>query len=137
MVDMVRSPKDAADAGPIGIGMLHDRYPAGLSISLDHIDLDKLGLDSDCKVGDMLSGAILAKVTFVCKRDGKNGEEFRADKAAAPGSAAVADRNAECTPAATATANAAQALVRAEHRRFSRVLSHAHQYPQADTPPNA
>jgi hypothetical protein len=68
MVDMSRTPKDRLETEPVTIGMLHDRYPAGLCISLDHIDLDKLGLDRDCEPGNMLQGRFLGKVTSVSQR---------------------------------------------------------------------
>jgi hypothetical protein len=80
MVDMARTPKDLADdmAGmPLSIGMVHDRYPCGLSISLDHHDLEKLDLEDEPEVGDMLHGYFFAKVTSVSKRDGNSGAETR------------------------------------------------------------
>ncbi len=82
MIDMARTPKDMISDGSgaiMGIGMLHDRYPCGLSISMDHIDLEKLGLDDNCDVGDILQGSILAKVTSVSRRDTPRGPECRVE----------------------------------------------------------
>ena len=78
MVDMARTPKDVADdmAGmPVPVGMLHDRYPCGLSISLDHHDLEKLDLDEECEIGDMLHLFCFGKVTGVSKHQGMNGDD--------------------------------------------------------------
>src|ERR1700734_2803073 len=40
-------------------------YPYGLSISLTQVELDKLGLSSDVKVGEMLHIHAMSKVTSV------------------------------------------------------------------------
>lgn len=42
-------------------------YPFGLSISLGEDELDKLGLDQSCEVGDMIDLRAFAEVTSVSK----------------------------------------------------------------------
>ena len=77
MRDMARTPKDMISDGSgaiMGLGMLHDRYPCGLSISLTDAELEKLDLDGECEVGDMIHLFAFAKVTSVSKRDAAGGE---------------------------------------------------------------
>lgn len=52
-----------------------NKYPYGLCISLDNDSLEKLGLDCDCEVGDLLHGAFMAEVTSVSKHDSVNRDE--------------------------------------------------------------
>lgn len=47
-------------------------YPYGLCISLCDDELEKLGLDDNVNVGDMLHMHCLAEVTSVSKRDDSN-----------------------------------------------------------------
>ena len=54
-------------------------YPWGLKICLTHNELDKLGLDADCSIGDLIDMRCMAEVTSVSKSDGANGEECRVE----------------------------------------------------------
>lgn len=71
MVDMSRTPAEKVEAaienapGPASI----PDYPYGLSICLTQDELEKLGLDDDVEVGDMLHIHAMAKVTSVSKTD--------------------------------------------------------------------
>lgn len=47
------------------------RYPYGMRICLTQAELDKLKLDSDCNVGDMIDLRAFAEVTSISK-DGDN-----------------------------------------------------------------
>jgi hypothetical protein len=77
LIDMRRTPEDKAEsvlesmpmAGPINV----DDYPPGLSISLTEDELEKLDLDDDVDVGDMIDLRAFAKVTSVSKHE-RNGK---------------------------------------------------------------
>ena len=55
------------------------RYPYGLRISLTHKELEKLGLDADCNVGDMIDIRCFATVTSVSKNESEHGAECRVE----------------------------------------------------------
>lgn len=64
MVDMARKPEKTEDmASPVMIEQ--SIYPYGLSISLTQDELEKLDLQPDCQVGDMIHIAAMAKVTSI------------------------------------------------------------------------
>lgn len=69
MVDMARTPVDvkkeikAMSSPPISPDATAPVYPYGLCLTLTQDELDKLGLDGDCGVGDMIHLAAMAKVT--------------------------------------------------------------------------
>ncbi len=44
-------------------------YPHGLSISFDHDTLDKLDMEDDMDVGDMIHFSAMARVTHVSKSE--------------------------------------------------------------------
>lgn len=50
------------------------RYPCGLRICLTHDELEKLGLDDSCDIGDMIDIRAFAEVTSVSKTE-LNGEK--------------------------------------------------------------
>ena len=52
-------------------------YPYGLCISLENEQLEKLGIDSDCDVGDMIHFCAMGKVTSKSERE-KEGVSHRA-----------------------------------------------------------
>jgi hypothetical protein len=54
-------------------------YPYGLSICLCNDELEKLGLDASCEVGDMITMECLAKVTSVSKNDTTEGTKTRVE----------------------------------------------------------
>lgn len=67
MVSMERTPQEKAKdwAGP---SLLSDNdYPSGLCICLTDAELDKLDLDPDADVGDMLHITAMGRVTSVSK----------------------------------------------------------------------
>lgn len=77
MVDMEKTPEQMMkDASPFSIGS-QSKYPYGLSICLGHEELEKLGLDTDCEVGDFIHLFCLAKVTSVSTSDTGEGEKCR------------------------------------------------------------
>lgn len=51
--------------------------PYGLCICLTEVELDKLNLDDDCEVGDLVHLFAMAKVTSVSKTDTGNGAKCR------------------------------------------------------------
>ncbi len=76
MKDMAVSLSKRNEGALVGIGAINTPiYPYGLQISLTNDELEKLGLDSDCGVGDMLHMHCLAKVTSVSKRETEGGED--------------------------------------------------------------
>ena len=46
------------------------RFPYGLKICLTHKELEKLGLDADCDIGDVIDLRAFAVVTSVSKGEG-------------------------------------------------------------------
>jgi hypothetical protein len=50
-------------------------YPYGMRICLTHVEMAKLGLDPDCKVGDVLDCAARAVVTNVNHSQSEDGSE--------------------------------------------------------------
>jgi len=52
-------------------------YPYGLRICLTSRELDKLGLEDDCEIGDMLDLRCFARVTSISKTDGPAGPGCR------------------------------------------------------------
>lgn len=66
MRDMERSPEEKFAAIP---SPAQNDYPYGLCISLTEQELEKLDLEPDCEVGDMIHGFFMAKVTSVSKND--------------------------------------------------------------------
>ncbi len=65
MVDMVLSSEEQEEM----MSPSPPRYPYGLCISLCEDELEKLNLDGECNVGDMLHMHCLAEVTSVSMRD--------------------------------------------------------------------
>jgi hypothetical protein len=51
------------------------RYPYGLCLNLESEQLDKLGIDGDCDVGDLIHLCAMAEVTDISKRKMENGDE--------------------------------------------------------------
>lgn len=77
MIDMKKDAKEMMrDTMPFGMGS-QSEYPYGLSICLGNDELEKLGLDNECEVGDMIHLFALAKVTSLSKNDTGDGEKTR------------------------------------------------------------
>lgn len=77
--DMRRTDEEKLEtAQPAAIGN-QPEYPYGLSICLTESELEKLGLEADCEVGDLLHLFALAKVTSVSKTDTGNGSKCRVE----------------------------------------------------------
>lgn len=52
-------------------------FPYGLRISLTENELEKLGLEADCDVGDMIDIRCFGTVTSVSLNDGEGGKSCR------------------------------------------------------------
>lgn len=71
MADMKKSPAEKAEEiadmkSYPGIENIAD-YPYGLTLTLGEDELEKLGLDQDCDVGDMIDVRAFAEVTSISK----------------------------------------------------------------------
>lgn len=76
MISMARTPAEIAeDSEPCPAPI----YPYGLNISLCEEELEKLGLDDDCEVGDMLHMHCMLRVTAVRKQDTEAGKSVRVE----------------------------------------------------------
>ena len=83
MVSMLRTPDEKAeerirDSYPPPISAMPD-VPYGLCISLTQVELEKLDLEEDMDVGDMIHLFAMAKVTSVSKRDTADGCDCRVE----------------------------------------------------------
>ena len=75
LVDMELTDDEKLDASmPIPMPTKPD-YPFGLRICLTNPELEKLGLDADCDVGDVIDLRAFAEVTCVSK----NGDDCRVE----------------------------------------------------------
>lgn len=77
MKDMALSPEEMIERAMPTVLANEPRYPYSLSLCLGNDELEKLGLDSDCEVGDHLHLQAIAKVTSVSKNDTGDGEKCR------------------------------------------------------------
>lgn len=77
MVDMARDTEQMQEAmSPMAMPEVN-KYPYGLCISLTHDELEKLDLDDECEVGDILHMVAMARVTSVSKNETTNGQNCR------------------------------------------------------------
>ena len=76
MVDMARS---SDELNSTNVDIPKNIYPYGLCICLTQDELDKLDLDPNCEVGDMIHLNALAKVTSVSKRETEDGNDCRVE----------------------------------------------------------
>ncbi len=77
LIDMARTAKEMTESAfPI---MNTPLYNYGLTLCFDHETLEKLHLDDDVEVGDMLDIRAMAKVTSVSKNDTGDGEKCRVE----------------------------------------------------------
>lgn len=68
MVDMAKTPEELKENKQTSIAPTtvdQSIYPYGLCISLTHEELEKLNLEPDCQVGDMIHIMAMAKVTSI------------------------------------------------------------------------
>ena len=72
MIDLSRSDEEKEDIGQFNYEA--PDYPPGLSICLTQDELEKLDLEDDCEVGDMIHMHCIARVTSVSKNE-INGEQ--------------------------------------------------------------
>lgn len=83
LVDMAITPKerekDSPMAYPSTIESYQPTYPWGLSISLGDDQLEKLGLEADCEVGDLLDMRAMARVTSVSQNETTGGKCCRVE----------------------------------------------------------
>lgn len=82
MTDMAKTPEEVKEetagmSAPMVSPANINRYPYGLCISLTEEELDKLGLEPTCEVGDMLHLHALAKVTSVSQNETEAGTRCR------------------------------------------------------------
>lgn len=79
MVDMELSEEERYDA-VLPIAMPDKpQYPCGLRICLTHNELEKLGLEADCAIGDVIDLRAFAVVTSVSSSDGDFGPSCRVE----------------------------------------------------------
>lgn len=74
MVDMARTPEEKEEAAELSVATMPSAdsmptYPYGLCLSLGPDEMEKLDLDGDCQVGDLLHFTAMAKVTSVSMSD--------------------------------------------------------------------
>ena len=78
MKDMARSVEEEMTMGvPYALGGMISKYPCGLQITLCDPELEKLGLDDNCEVGDLIHLFTMAEVTGINKDDNGDGEKVR------------------------------------------------------------
>jgi hypothetical protein len=71
LVDMELDDEDKLDAcTPLPMPD-RPKYPYGLRICLTHNELEKLGLEADCDIGDIIDLRAFAVVTSVSKGEGE------------------------------------------------------------------
>lgn len=79
-VDMARTAKEMTEStSPIGSFMNSPLYDYGLTLCFSNETLEKLHLNDDVEVGDMLDIRAMAKVTSVSKNDTGDGEKCRVE----------------------------------------------------------
>lgn len=73
MKDMARTTEEKVEAMMPTVPADMPDYPYGLCISLTEAELEKLGLDDECEVGDMIHLFAMAQVTSVSKTQNDGG----------------------------------------------------------------
>lgn len=81
LVDMAQSPEEAKEDMPCPVmpDISTPRYPYGLALCLTDKELDKLGLDASCDVGDTIRFNAEAKVTSVSCNETDSGKHCRVE----------------------------------------------------------
>lgn len=79
MVDMALGPEEKGKDYPMAMPMDsgQPKYPYGLSISLTDEELEKLDLEPDCEVGELIHLTAMAKVTSVSQNETTDGKRCR------------------------------------------------------------
>lgn len=78
MKDMARGKEAEMSMGmPFALGEMISQYPCGLQITLCDPELEKLGLDEECEVGDLIHLFSMGEVTGINKSDMGDGEKCR------------------------------------------------------------
>ena len=78
MIDMAKSEKEMKKEYALNTPCTDESiYPYGLSISLSNDELDKLDMDTNCQVGDLIHMTSMAKVTSISKSETSGGENCR------------------------------------------------------------
>lgn len=81
LVDMAMTPKKRESNAPSVLPAESSQpiYPWGLSISLQDEQLEKLDLEADCEVGDLIDLRARARVTSVSQNETTNGKCCRVE----------------------------------------------------------
>jgi len=79
MVDMEMDDEDSLDAIMPYSMADKPRYPYGLQICLCEKELDKLGLEPDCQIGDVIDLRCFAVVTSVSMNSSESGDHCRVE----------------------------------------------------------
>lgn len=74
-VDMAMDPEETKEVSPMPDMGAQPIYPWGLSIRLTQDELEKLDMEDECEVGDLVCFKSLAKVTSVTKNDTTEGSK--------------------------------------------------------------
>lgn len=80
MIDMVRSDEEKLASRMEGMfSPMIDTpdVPPGLCLCLTEAELEKLDLEDECEIGDLLHATIMAKVTSISKNDNSAGCKVR------------------------------------------------------------
>lgn len=77
-IDMSMTPAERAEDMPM-MGGDQPIYPYGLCISMDCEQLERLDLEDDCEIGDLIKLNCLARVTSVSKRETTGGSNTRVE----------------------------------------------------------
>lgn len=81
-VDMAKTPELQEEKTDSVVGPSHypqNIYPYGLCICLDNDSLEKLNLDADCEVGDMVHLQAIGKVTSASQNETTEGVNKRVE----------------------------------------------------------
>ena len=77
MVSLVRTPEEKKEEAETPPEMSVPDVPWGLRICLTEEELEKLDLDDECEVGDLIHLFAMAEVTSVSKNKSDSGEHCR------------------------------------------------------------
>jgi hypothetical protein len=79
LVDLAMTPEEQEDAGMVAAapGDKGDgpRYPFGMSICFNKATLDKVGLTTNCSIGDLLDARIFGTITSISTNKRNDGTD--------------------------------------------------------------